>query len=101
MVSSMNRPWLYEGVTMLTRGQGEPPGRATGSWGLPSVQGQPGLAAGGGGNSVGVGQRTLLHPFRMALLENRLIPFEIRIDLSIQIETLASILSRVLGQLTP
>ena len=56
MVSSMNCPWLNEGVTMLIRGHGEPSGIVSGSCGLSSVHGQPVLPGGGGGISVTLGQ---------------------------------------------
>jgi len=43
----MNCPWLYDGVTTLTRGHGRPSGIVAGTGGLPSVHGQP-VRLGGG-----------------------------------------------------
>lgn len=42
---------------MLMRGQGEPSGMVSGSWGDSSVQGQPVFPGGGGGSSASVGER--------------------------------------------
>ena len=58
MVSSMNRPWLKDGVTIVIRGQGLLSGMHSGSRMLSSVQGQPVLPSGGVGSSLNDGQRT-------------------------------------------
>src|SRR5713226_3769098 len=60
IVSSINCPWLYDGVTILIRGQGRPSGIVSGNCGLSSVHGQPVLPGGGGESSIRVGQRIRL-----------------------------------------
>jgi hypothetical protein len=59
MVSSMKCPWLYDGVTMLTRGDRALGGLTSGILMPSSVQGQPALPGGGEGSSTNVGDRTL------------------------------------------
>src|SRR5215218_4837251 len=59
MVSSMKCPWLYDGVTMLTRGHQEPSGLMSGVLMPSSVHGQPALPGGGGGSSTSAGHLTL------------------------------------------
>ena len=59
MVSSMKWPWLYDGVTMLTRGDREPGGLTSGVLMPSSVHGHPALPGGGEGRSTNVGRRTL------------------------------------------
>jgi hypothetical protein len=56
MVSSMNRPWLKEGVTIVIRGHAWA-GDCSLSRQLSSVHGQPVLPGGGGGSSAKEGQR--------------------------------------------
>ena len=70
-----NRVWLYDGVTILTRGQGEPSGMASGRWGLATVQGQPARPGGGGGSSVRVGLRILAHAFQIRYSSSKGMPF--------------------------
>ena len=53
----MNCPWLYDGVTMLTRGQAFSETRVLSLRGLSSVHGQLVLPDGGDGSSLKVGQR--------------------------------------------
>ncbi len=57
MVSSINWPWLNEGVTILIFGHGLPSGVVSGIWEASAAQGQPVLPGGGGGSSNRVGQR--------------------------------------------
>ena len=52
----MKCPWLYEGVTMLTRGHTEPSGRVSGTGEVSSAQGQPVRPNGGVGRSLSLGQ---------------------------------------------
>jgi len=49
-------PWLYDGVTILIAGQGEPSGVTSGVFALTSFQGQPLLGCGGEGISDNSGQ---------------------------------------------
>src|SRR5207253_7837025 len=60
IVSSINCPWLKDGVTILIRGHGFPSSVVSGSRPLSSVQGQPILPLGGSGRSLSLGQRIVL-----------------------------------------
>src|SRR5690242_17167742 len=89
MVSSINTPWLYDGVTTLTRGQLWPSGLVSGNSRLSSVHGQPILPGGGGGRSASVGQRTLATPrltFSSSFMYQFAVPGKIQICLLVHIK---------------
>src|SRR5215207_3438807 len=81
----MKCPWLYDGVTMLTRGDRAPDSLTSGILMPSSVHGQPALPGGGEGSSTNVGHRTLTghhEPLRRGTRYEFVVPAQIIICLT-------------------
>jgi hypothetical protein len=92
MVSSMKCPWLYDGVTMLTRGDRTPGGLTSGVLMPSSVHGQPALPGGGEGSSTNVGHRTLTGrhgPLRRRRRYEFVVPAQVVVRLTDDVEPAA------------
>ena len=68
IVSSRKMPWLYEGVTTVMRGHGEPSSRVAGRSLCTSVHGHPLRPGGGAGISGVMLSKPLLHLTFLTLL---------------------------------
>jgi len=89
----MNRPWLYDGDTTLTRGHGVSAGVLGGSCALSSVHGQPVLPGGGGGSWSSVGEaKSVAHGHRLGRpsLNELAVPIEVGVCLAGQVELAGS-----------